>query len=267
MIRRKWENDFIIIDQPEHARLSGVLAEQWGAGRFARPTPWDEVLLATYEHDRGWVEWERNPTLDENRLPTNFNETTPEVTINNFRRSVKKVYEMGHPYAAALVSRHATNIYELILKIRTLNTEDTPKLKAYIKELQVGQKEMLRALSSKPKFQEAVKEDTFHRTGRFVTALDLLSLILCNGWTHLDRMERVPVEVDTLDDIRVKWLDSDWPTESSLELTPWPYPLDSLEASVTGRRITGNPFDSKETFHAVLRNAPFFEMKFHLVPR
>lgn len=267
MIRRKWEKGFIIIEQPEHARLSGVLAENWGAGKFVRPTPWDEVLLATYEHDAGWVEWESDPTLDENRLPTNFNETTPEVTINNFLRSVKKVYEMGYPYAAALISRHATNVYELILKIRALNPEDRPKLETYIKELKASQKNMLRDLSSKPKFQEATKKETFHRNGRFVTVLDLLSLILCNGWTHLDRMEGVPIGTDTFGDIRVKWLNSDRPTEFSLEVTPWPYPLDSLETSVTGRRITGSPFDSKETFHRVLRDAPLFEMKFRLLPR
>ena len=109
MIRREWEGDFVLIPQPEHARLSGVLAEHWGAGEFVRPEPWDEVLLATYEHDEGWVEWEKRPTLDADHFLVNFNRTPLEVTIDNFRRTVEKAYTKGRPYAAALAGRRSQN--------------------------------------------------------------------------------------------------------------------------------------------------------------
>ena len=266
MIRREWNGDFVVIAQPEHARLSGVLAEPWGAGEFVRPEPWDEVLLATYEHDGGWVEWEERPTLDADHLLTNFNGTTPEVTIDNFRRGVQKVYDKGRPYAAALVSRHAANVYELILRIRALEPEDEPKYEAYIEELEAGQAKILRELADQPKFEQAVTKENFHRNGRFLTVLDLLALILCNGWTHLDHMAEVPVGIDTFGDVGVKWSGPDGPEEMCLEVTPWPYPLDSLEASAAGRRIPGHPFDSEEDLHAALREAPPVELNFRLIP-
>ncbi len=266
MIRREWEGDFVVIDQPEHARLSGALAEHWGAGEFVRPEPWDEVLLATYEHDGGWQEWEERPTLDADNLLVPFNGTSFEVTIDIFRRSVEKVYEKGRPYAAALISRHAANVYALILRLRGLEPEENAKLDAYISELEAGQAEIFRELIQKPDFKQAVTKEAVHRNGRFVTALDLLSLILCNGWTHLDHLEEVPVGVDSFGNVGVRWVDPPGLDEMCLQMTPWPYPGDSLEVSVQGRRIPGRPFGVEEDLHAALREAPPFEMSFRLIP-
>jgi len=266
MIRREWEGDFVLIPQPEHARLSGALAEHWGAGEFVRPEPWAEVLLATYDHDEGWVEWEERPTLDADHFLVNFNRTPLEVTIDNFRRTVEKAYEKGRPYAAALVNRHAINVYELVLSLRGLAPEEEAKIHAYVSELEAGQAEILRELTDQPGFERAVTNEAVHRNGRFVTVLDLLSLILCNGWTHLDRMAGVPMGGDYFGDIGVKWADPAGPTGMCLQLTPWPFNRDSLEASVQGLRIPGHPFDTEEDLHAALREAPPIEMNFRVIP-
>jgi hypothetical protein len=265
MIRREWNGDFIVIAQPDHARLSGALAKHWGAGEFVRPEPWEEVLLATAEHDGGWKEWEERPTLDADNLLVNFNRTSFEVTIENFRRSVQKLYDKGHPYAAALVSRHAVNVYALMLRLRSLEPADRARIDSYVSELEGGQEKMLRELSNKPEFKRAVTKEAFYRNARFVTALDLLALILCNGWTHLDHLEEVPIGEDTLGEVGVKW-DPGGPEGMCLQLTPWPYQRDSLEESVQGCRIPGHPFDSEEDLHAALREAPPFEMNFRVIP-
>jgi len=281
MIRREWEGDFVLIPQPEHARLSGVLAEHWGAGEFVRPEPWDEVLLATYEHDEGWVEWEKRPTLDADHFLVNFNRTPLEVTIDNFRRTVEKAYKKGRPYAAALVNRHAINVYELVLSLRGLGPEEEAKIHDYVSELEGRQAEIFRELAGQPEFERAMTDEAVHRNGRFVTVLDLLSLILCNGWTHLDRMAGVPMGEDHFGDIGVKWADPGGPDPGGpdpvgpgpvspigmcLELTPWPFSRDSLEGSAQGLRIPGHPFDTEEDLHAALREAPPFEMSFRVIP-
>jgi hypothetical protein len=265
MIRREWNGDFIVIAQPEHARLSGALAKDWGAGEFVRPEPWEEVLLATYEHDGGWKEWEERPTLDADNLLANFNGTSPEVTIDNFKRGVQKLSDKGRPYAAALVSRHAVNVYAMILRLRPLEPEDRAKIESYLSELEGGQERIFSELGGKPEFKRAVMKEAVYRNGRFVTALDLLSLILCNGWTHLDHLEGVPIGEDTFGEVGVKW-NADGPEGMCLQLTPWPYHRDSLEESVRGRRIPGRPFDLEEDLHAALREAPPFEMKFRVIP-
>jgi len=265
MIRREWNGDFIVIAQPEHARLSGSLAEHWGGGGFVRPEPWSEVLLATYEHDGGWQEWEERPTLDADNLLVNFNRTTVEVSIENFRRGVRKLYDKGRPYAAALVGRHAYNVYELILRLRSPGPDDRAKIESYVFELESEQERIFGELTGKPEFKRAVTKEAFYRNARFVTALDLLSLILCNGWTHLDHLEGVPIGEDTIGEVGVTW-GPGGPEGMRLQLTPWPYHRDSLEESVQGRRIPGRPFDSEEDLRVALREAPPFELTFRVIP-
>ena len=102
MIRREWEDDWALFSQPEHARVSGVVAEAWGSRNFARPKPWDDVLRATYEHDVGWTEWEKAPALNADRLPANFTETPVELNFDIFRKGVQNVYSRGYPNSAAL---------------------------------------------------------------------------------------------------------------------------------------------------------------------
>ena len=139
-------------------------------------------------------------------------------------------------------------------------------LDVYILELEAGQAETCRELIGRPEFKQAVTKEAVHRNGRFVTALDLFSLILCNGWTHLDHMKEVPVGVDSFGDVGVKWVDPPGPDGMCLQVTPWPYPRDSLEVSLEARRILRRPFDAEEDLHAALREAPPFEMSFRLIP-
>ncbi len=267
MIRREWEDDWVLFPQPEHARISGVVAEAWGSGDFARPEPWDDILRATYEHDVGWTDWEKAPTLNADHLPAHFTETPVDVNFDIFRKGVQNVYSRGYPNAAALVSRHAANIYMGILGgvgARPLSPEEKSKMSAYVAEQEERQAEICREINEGAGKDEAVTLEDVNRHGKFVTAMDTISLVLCNGWNHRNRLQQVPVgpsEEDGFADIALDLADP-----HTLRVSPWPFSRDCVEATARGRRIPREPFDSDEDLHAALRDAPLFEMTYRLMP-
>ncbi len=266
MIRREWEGDFVLFTQPEHARISGVLAEHWGSGDFVRPEPWDEVRLAAFEHDNGWREWEEAPTINADGLPTHFTDPPPKQNFQIFRKGVDRLYEEGHPYAAALVSRHAANVFSGILRgwVRSVSPEKEGELKPFVAEQERRQAEICKEMNERAGSGEAVSLESVSRNGGFVTALDTISLVLCNGWTHRNRLHQVPVgpaEEDGRVDIALNLVDP-----FLLQITPWPFSSDSLEVTAHGRRIPQAPFDTEEDLHAALKEAPPFEMTFRLTP-
>ena len=87
MIRRDYQDTdgtacWLLVTQPEHARLAGELAEHWGAGTVAPLVSPAELLPAVYHHDDGWSDWEQHPTLDpEHGRPRSFTEMPLERSL------------------------------------------------------------------------------------------------------------------------------------------------------------------------------------------
>lgn len=266
MIRREWEGDLLIFGQPEHARLSGLVAENWGAGDFVRPEPWEDVLLATCEHDGGWEEWERKPTLNSEGAPNHFTETPLEMNFEIFRRGAKKIYTQGHLYAAGLISRHAANVYSGILRgwVRPVTVDEQTQLRDYIVEQEAYQEKICDEIGLLRSETGNVIMKTLSRNGKFVTMMDTISLVLCNGWNHRNRLQEVPIgspELDGLSEIALDLVDP-----FNLRVSPWPFVVDSLEMTIYGRRLSESKFESNSELHSALLDASPHEMTFHLTP-
>ena len=266
MIRREWEGDLLIFGQPEHARLSGLVAEFWGSENFLRPEPWDDVLLATYEHDGGWTEWEEKPTLNPEGAPAHFTETPLKVNFEIFRCGARKVYDQGCPYAAALISRHASNVYAGILRgwVRPVTPDEQADLQGYVAEQEGYQAEICDEINERVGESNTVTLESVSRNGKFVTAMDTISLVLCNGWNHRNRLQNVPrgpSEEDGLSDIALDLVDP-----FHLRISPWPFSVDSIETTVRSRRLSQKEFKRDSDLHAALMDAPPHEMTFRLTP-
>ena len=190
-----------------------------------------------------------------------------DVNFDIFRKGVQNVYSRGYPNAAALVSRHAGNIYRGILQragARPLSPEEEDKMRAYVAEQDERQAEICREVNEGSGSEEAFTMEDVDRNGKFVTTLDTISLVLCNGWNHRNRLQEVPVgpsEEDGFTDIALDLTDP-----FSLRVSPWPFSRDSVEVTAHGRRVPRRPFDTVEDLHAALRDAPPFEMTFRLTP-
>ncbi|MGI8691100.1 MAG: DUF3891 family protein [Thermomicrobiales bacterium] len=64
MLHRAHQEGTIIIGQPAHARMVGVVARAWGQPPFWMPPHSDETFLAAEQHEIGMLPWEITPTLN-----------------------------------------------------------------------------------------------------------------------------------------------------------------------------------------------------------
>jgi len=77
MIRRDVKEGWVLINQHDHAELSGEIMRFWGNKEFSRLESYDEVLFAIRGHDNGWKEWDSSPRINPvNQYPMNFLEMT-----------------------------------------------------------------------------------------------------------------------------------------------------------------------------------------------
>ncbi len=111
MIVRERGESWQLVRQPDHADLSGQLAEAWGGGDFARPKPLSSVVLASFRHDDGWAVFDRRPAWDgEKRQPLNFLDIPIRAHVAFYGACVEVVAQED-PYAGVLVSMHAVGLY------------------------------------------------------------------------------------------------------------------------------------------------------------
>ncbi|HMP05981.1 MAG TPA: DUF3891 family protein [Lacipirellulaceae bacterium] len=107
---------WMLIEQVEHARLSGELAAL-SLGRFAAPghpgaappLPAEvrhEVLTAIRRHDDGWSAWDRDPQFDSHEArPLAFTELPPAEACAVWTRSIDAAAAFG-PLAGWMVAGH-----------------------------------------------------------------------------------------------------------------------------------------------------------------
>ena len=112
MIIRGVPHDPIAISQPTHAWVSGQLARAWGNERFGPVEPWEDVCLGAEQHDLGWTEWERRPTLNPaTGLPRRFFELPTGEHVALWHDASQRMLTQSR-YAALLVSLHISTLYE-----------------------------------------------------------------------------------------------------------------------------------------------------------
>jgi hypothetical protein len=110
--------EWLLISQIEHARLSRMLAEHWGNDEvppiICKPDESNpaqlkvrrEVLAAIVRHDNGWAEWEAAPTLDfEYGRPLDFMEMPQTTAVSIWEKSIHAARREG-PLGGWIVAGH-----------------------------------------------------------------------------------------------------------------------------------------------------------------
>lgn len=214
MIIREQAQHFIMIEQHEHARLSGEIASRLLPELFIKDTYKKDVLYAIYEHDRAWIRVDQVPIWnDKEKEPYYFVNYPYPVKLKMYQAGIEEVEEHS-PYAAYLVSHHFTQFPDI------QNGTDEFSI-AFCEEEEHRQQRLRRAAAP----QEAEVVDQHSRLLEFC---DDLSLYVCMNEPGVTKQEEHPwfknglTQVSTADSdapsLQAKWLDS-----QTVQVTPSPF--------------------------------------------
>jgi hypothetical protein len=214
MIVRDEEGAFLLITQPDHAQLAEVIAAAMRTEPVLTGARRDSILLATREHDNGWIEVDAEATIAPGTgRPCDFMSGPAAVKHELWRRGVTRVGKVD-PYAAALVAQHAITVYAY--------RQNEPGWHAFFSTLAAMRDALLDRLGC----ATGPARDEFDAAYRCVRLGDVFSLQFCNGWTQ---------PADTLG-YRAT-LDG-----SILRILPDPFEGGTIPLKVIGRRIPARAY-------------------------
>lgn len=106
MIIQEQDQSFIMITQHDHAKVSGQLAQNWKEDYFLGLDRKQEVVLACFEHDRGWIELDKDPKWNAiKQKPYSFMDYPTGPKLTYYKRGIDEVFTLNE-YAALLCSLH-----------------------------------------------------------------------------------------------------------------------------------------------------------------
>lgn len=130
MIRRDINGGCVLIAQHDHSLLAGELARRLGNSLFAIPSPFEPVVLAVAEHDRGWAEADQRPELNAQGWPAHVFEGEILTAIGAWDSSVNQVLAKDK-YAGLLVSLHCMALANLAAAREQNATDEIARQKAF----------------------------------------------------------------------------------------------------------------------------------------
>jgi hypothetical protein len=260
MIRRQAGDEFFLIAQHDHAILSGRLAERFGNAKFARPTPWESVIMAVRMHDCGWPLHDDEPTLNGRGLPLDVFESPRSVTLKVWAASAERA-EGIDPYAGLLVSLHSLSLSILATSADTVNQEkinaaqlsERFELNKFQHREVERQEHLRRRLGLRTDLplthglaepHESDEDDQLVFNFRLLQAMDLLSLCLCCTQPPVDKSQ----EVFATPAGKAVHLKMHRDGEGTLIVDPWPFDVARIELSVPLRRVPGRVYRDQADF-------------------
>jgi len=253
MIRRDVKEGWVLINQHDHAELSGEIMRFWGNKEFSRPEPYDEVLFAIRGHDNGWKEWDSSPRINPvNQYPMNFIEMTSSDQAYIWRRCFKR-HSVEHPYASALIALHFGKLNEKSLN-KNLNNNMAKSLHSEIIDfvsnmLNINASDL--NLSSFPK-------DVQVNLG-LVQIGDIISLALCHGWSS-NEIKYAPLNYDS----SLSTLSLESSDGSNFTIRPYPFAEPLLRFQVRGRKLKQKKFSNDAELRQMLNQTEYETLQFSI---
>lgn len=266
MIRHRLGDEFVLITQHDHARLSGRLAERVGNGLFSPPTPYQETVDGIALHDCGWPLHDDRPTLNPQGQPLHVLESPMSVAIPVWSESVRCASER-HPYSGLLVSLHVLALSALAQSRdqtpheRYKDPRDLFELNKF-QHRQVEHQQRLRAaldlrtdvplrLGLSPPGTGA-REDLLLFDYHLLKAMDRISLDVCSGEDLFQTVEEVYARVGA-DPLTLR---IGHPAHFELTIDPWPFDRPELSFEVPARRVPAQKYGSEAEFQQHYSRAP-----------
>lgn len=274
MIRRRVGNQFILITQDDHARLSGELARHLGTSRYARPSPFDEFTAAVTLHDAGWPEHDRAPELNKDGYPIDVFETTRDIALRVWP-GAPIATAAGGPWAELLVSLHILALSANIIARSAGGREDTIPARFEMNKFQhreIERQENLRrrlglsteipltlGLADENETSDAL-EAHLRCHLRWLQAMDALSLALCCTDVPIPHVEihaQPGAYTETLHFRRDR---------NDVTVTPWPFAGEQIQVDIPCRAIPARQYATVADLHAEIAGATPQHLHAHVKP-
>ncbi|GGD53661.1 DUF3891 family protein [Paenibacillus nasutitermitis] len=156
---------FVLINQHDHAQISGDLASQWKDKELPGPDRKDDLVYAAYEHDRGWIDLDAAPLWnDAKQCPYSFRDFPLRPRFVFYKKGIDEV-AARNPYAALLCSLLYTTLFERI------RDEETNR---YLQAEYARQQQLLGLLQI-----DSVEDPKVRHHLGIMLVCDELSLFLC----------------------------------------------------------------------------------------
>jgi hypothetical protein len=247
LIVREEEGGWTLVRQMDHASHCARLSRAWRAGPFGEASVGPALEYAAGYHDLGWTEIDKHPEIDADGRPRNFTQID-EARHTEFYSGAVRTIAKTDPYAAYLVSLHASGLYSRRYAWAGLKPVDWTSIGQNGRVLLTGEQrfrtELFKSISP-----DQLEFEAAWRNYMLLETFDFLSLLTCFG-VDSQGCGPVPTLEGQWELLSVRRL-GDW----EVQLTPFPFPGDSLEIEVECVHLKPARFESDDELRAQVSSA------------
>lgn len=236
MVIREQAEHFIMIEQHEHARLSGEIAKHLKTEYFIQEKVRQDVIYAITQHDRGWIRLDADPIWNEvTKAPYYFVDYPYAVKLKMYQVGIQEV-ESENPYAGYLVSYHFSSFPDI------KNGTD-PFSNSFNQEEKERQNQLRKQLGS---IQETEMEQHYH----LLQLCDDLSLYVCMNEPGVSKDKEHPWFQKGIGSTEVLFqegkesIQAFWRDEQTVEVQPSPF-YESFETELSYRKVAKKDIHNK----------------------
>jgi hypothetical protein len=260
IVRTLDDGSLILINQTDHARLSGMFAAHWGNARFKAPMNRGSSIRAATLHDHGWLRYETEPAYDPitKTTPSFFQAKADEKQFGAYGWAIDWLTDID-PYAGLLISRHRTGLYRgrygaVTEPVSVSRLRNEPLLDEFVDRYEARQVSALKEFSL-PQFLVDYQLLQFW---------DLFSLALCLREPRPETFAFVPTDYDGDGKSGQKVAMTPLPG-SEIGLDPFPFDERGLEMGYAYRHLPTANYPDEEAFRRAYFGAAPRLMQFRFV--
>lgn len=220
-----------VVDQAEHARHAGAMAELLDPELV--PPPRAPFVTATAHHDDGWIPYDREPGLDPERgLPYSFRNIPLGPYVGIWRRGFDLAFRRG-AHVGLLVSLHGLQFF--------LDEED-PRARALVEHVRGRQAQALGDLDvgGSPRHPG----EPLASQSAWLRFLDGVSLVSLGQWS-----------TPWTGEVRGTTYELEQRRGGGFVMDPWPFREPEVDHGLEVRLLDPGPYADEAELHAALGDA------------
>jgi Protein of unknown function (DUF3891) len=260
IIQRSFQAQVIAISQTAHAWISGQMARHWGNEDFSGFAPAEPLCYAAEQHDRGFLDWERQPTLNlKNGLPHTFENIPLRLNLELRKKSILELKAVSL-YASLVTSMYFARAMGKDHPVES--HEDRQRIAEFVAEQKMLQRDLLGSLRKDPYLRPACSDQAIEYHRRLLAAWDQLSEQLCRNPESTFSVDNVPTTLGKSCRLFVKPMD---PDSREVKLEPWPFSKSRVQLSCEGH-VLNRRFSSEADLRKYLRDTERVSVIYTLIP-